>query len=120
VLEEQAEEVVCEVRNNKRYLYSARVFLTAPSLPTEEGILRDLSLGGCRVQLGHAIDVLVGSEIEVNLQSNYLAFRTLGGVRHMTERGRGVGVLFGPINARGLRDLRSLIDDLESSPMRAI
>ncbi len=118
MLEEQAEEVVSEVRNNKRYLYSARAFLTAPSLPPEKGVLRDLSLGGCLVQLGHPIDVLVGSEIEVNLQSNYLAFRAVGWVRHITECGKGVGVLFGPLNARGLRDLRNLLHDLESSPVQ--
>ncbi len=117
MLEEQA-EVVDDIRINKRYLYSARAFLTPASLPPEEGLLRDLSISGCLVQLGHPIDVLVGSEIEVNLQSNYLAFRAVGWVRHLTERGKVVGILFGPLNARGLKDLRILIDDLDSRTVK--
>jgi len=108
-------------RAHKRYTYVGK----AAARPTggfleQHGIILDLSLGGCLIQLDEPLDVLIETEIEVNLQSSYLACRAFATIRRFSEDKRILGCSFERLTKTGLTDLQGLICDLENGRVEAV
>ncbi len=111
---EEDQEEQREKRMHKRYHYAARAWVKPAGEQEQEGTLLDLSLGGCLIRVPNPMEFYTDTDIEVNLQSNYLAMRAIASVRRYLEGGRVVGVSFEKLTPRGRKDLIALIADLES------
>jgi c-di-GMP-binding flagellar brake protein YcgR len=103
-----------ERRAHKRYLYIGRATIGIPEGTRHAGTIVDLSMGGCLIRLAARAEFASHATVEVSLQSNYLAFRTMGSIRRYAEEGTLLGIAFQTIGARGRNDLRALILDLEA------
>jgi hypothetical protein len=116
-----------ESRRAKRYRYSADATLRQLECElTLPGVLLDLSHRGCLIKLIDSADIKVGTFLDLSINSNAVAFRALGEVRHCSRKPCLIGISFVNLSRRGPADVHDLIAELEShqqpkrSPKRAI
>jgi hypothetical protein len=113
-----------ENRRAKRYRYSADATLRQlGSGLTFPGVLLDLSHRGCLIRLIDSADVEIGTFFDLSVNSNAVAFRALGEVRHCSLEPCLIGISFVNLNRRGPADVRDLIAELEKperSPKRSV
>lgn len=82
------------------------------------GMVRDLSVSGCRLVTEVAFKLERGTQVEVVLLVNQIQFRVCGGVRS-THKARGIGLEFVNVSARGRRHIADLIVELQAKNQRA-
>jgi hypothetical protein len=104
-----------ENRQTRRYRYrgqaTVRRLESDPSLPAT---ILDLSAQGCLLRLPDLADFAVGTLIDMSINSDTVAFRALGSVRHCARRRRLLGISFVNLSRRGTSDLVELIAGLQS------
>jgi hypothetical protein len=104
-----------ENRRTKRYRYSAEATLRHLECElTFPGVLLDLSHRGCLIRLIDSADIEIGTFLDLTVNSNAVAFRALGEVRHCSRKPCLIGISFVNLNRRGPADVRDLIAELES------
>jgi len=106
-------------RKAKRYGQGGAVTLRrAVSAPALNGSLFDLSSGGCLVWADRSTRFDPAELIEIKLQSDSLIFRVMGSVRHISEKGRLLGIEFQRLGAKDTRDLELFITQLQAAADR--
>jgi len=103
-----------ERRRSPRFVCGGHAKITC--LPSDgiilPGTIRDLSLGGCRVDT--ALPICCGERAEIVLRVNTASFRVLGEVKAIRDRS-GAGIEFVRLSARGKEMLGELLQELARS-----
>ncbi len=105
-----------QLREAPRYEFTGRALLSRRgirALPC--GTIVDLSTGGCLIRMPVPVDLDPGTEIELNLQSNYLAVRTRASIRNRSDDGMLIGIAFENLPKRARSDILEQLADLEAS-----
>lgn len=106
-----------ELRTAPRFACSGTAKIDAlGGLPGQPGKIRDLSLGGCLLELQKPKTFQHGSVIELTLQSRGTVFRVMGNVTERPDQTL-IGVKFLKLSTRGQLELEELIADLEAGPV---
>jgi c-di-GMP-binding flagellar brake protein YcgR len=107
-------------RKARRYGQSGSVTIRrAISAPLLTGSLFDLSTGGCLVWADRVCSFDASEFLEMTLHCGDLAFRVMGSVRHISERGRLLGVEFQRLTARDAAQLERFIQELQAAALRS-
>jgi hypothetical protein len=112
-----AQPAAPNLREHPRHKFNGSGTLSVPSSRERHtGAIVDLSVGGCRLQFPHSVAWEVGTQVEVNLQSSYLALRTRASIRHSSDSGTLLGFEFEGLSERGIAQIREQLNDLELVP----
>jgi c-di-GMP-binding flagellar brake protein YcgR len=107
-------------RKARRYGQSGSVTIRpAISAPLITGSLFDLSTGGCLVWADRVCTFDPSQFLEMTLHCGNLAFRVMGSVRHVSEKGRLLGVEFQRLTPRDAAELERFIHELQAAALRA-
>jgi hypothetical protein len=105
------------LREHPRHKFNGSGTLSIPSSRERHtGAIVDLSVGGCRLQFPEPVAWEVGTIVELNLQSSYLAVRTRASIRHSSASGTLLGFQFEGLSERGTAQIREQLNDLELVP----
>jgi c-di-GMP-binding flagellar brake protein YcgR len=107
-------------RKTRRYGQSGSVTIRpAISAPLLTGSLFDLSAGGCLVWADRICSFDPSEFLEMNLHCGELTFRVMGSVRHVSEKGRLLGIEFQRLSPRDAAELDQFIRELQNAAIRA-
>jgi len=107
-------------RKTRRYGQSGSVTIRhAVSAPPLTGSLFDLSSGGCLVWVDRVCSFDPAEFLELTLRCGELTFRVMGSVRHITERGRLLGIEFERLSPRDAFELERFIEKLQAAALQA-
>jgi c-di-GMP-binding flagellar brake protein YcgR len=99
-----------ERRRTQRFSCEGRVEITKiPSTGANKGKVRNLSLGGCYVEMERPFSIR--TYVELTLQVHHHSFRVTGTVRKSHKS--GVGIEFDKIGSSARQLLQDLITELE-------
>lgn len=107
-------------RKARRYAQSGSITIRRTlSLPPLNGSLFDLSAGGCLVWADRACLFDPSEFLELNLRCGEVTFRVMGSVRHISEKGRLLGIEFQRLSPRDAAELEAFIEQLQEASVRA-
>ena len=115
-------ESVLVIRRRKamRYGQSGSVTIRrAVSLPPVTGSLFDLSSGGCLIWMDRVCQFDPSEFLEINLRCGKLTFRVMSSVRHVSEKGRLLGIEFQRLSAPDAAELERFIQTLQAAALKA-
>src|SRR5436309_10268296 len=104
-----------ELRQSPRLRVRFRTSFSAPEMAAGEGLIKDISLGGCRVET--SIRVHVGTEVELRIAGpRRLRPVAVDGAGVRWEEGGELGVAFLFFRTSRRRHLQNLLTQSVSSP----
>ncbi len=107
-------------RKARRFGQSGSVTIRrAVSLPPVTGSLFDLSQGGCLIWADRICHFDPSEFLEINLRCGDSTFRVMGSVRHISERGRLLGVEFQRLSPRDAAELDRFLSELQQAALLA-